>query len=399
MTVGTSGPHRARAVGKIMATALAAMVVLAGCTKPTTYEGWAKEAQKYAPNQRPWFCNSVGQGTPPSGHGNGSHVHPFYEGKTKAPLSWDDCLKLAAQLDQTMQAVKGLETKAKGEAAGWREVASYIPGLGTHHAKVPGGGTTPGSTPGSTPGTAPGGGNVETIRACLKEKGFDTTAGGIPPDFTDPAFMDALKACGVQLPPPGSVPGGVGTTFDPAKPPLLIYGGPQPDAPLVGVAYTFFGGDTPPEAYAGGNDWWHLHTRVCIGPKGDVLAGAEEVTDEQCTAMGGKNRNLGGFPGTSAGPNSGIWLLHVWLVPPYEYRPDIFVSGHPCLSATGALPQSDPCWKDAHRDPSTVTPPTTVAGGGPGHGGDDHGGAMPPAGGDHGGTMPPGEDHGGDDHG
>jgi hypothetical protein len=140
----------------------------------------------------------------------------------------------------------------------------------------------------------------------------------------------------------------------------------------VGVAYTFFGGDTPPEAYAGGNDWWHLHTRVCIGPKGDVLAGAEEVSDEQCAAMGGKNRNLGGFPGTSAGPNAGIWLLHVWMAPPYEYRPDIFVSGHPCLNEAGVLPQSDPCWKDAHRDPSTVTPPTTVPGGEPGHGGDDH---------------------------
>jgi hypothetical protein len=330
-----------------------------------TFAAQAKYVQRTASTTRPWFCNAAGNGTPPQGHGNGGHVNPAYAGKTKGPLTWADCLKFAGELDQTMAATKGYETKAKAEAAGWRLAAPYVPGLGTHNVGGPGGvGMAP-------PGGLPGPEEQARIRACLVEQGIDLSSG--VPNFTDPAFMAALKACGVNLP-TGGAPGGFTQAFDPAKPPLLIYGGNEPDAPLVGTGFIFVG-DSPPEAYTGGNDWWHLHTKLCVGLPFDqsVKIDAEELSDEQCRALGGTPQLL--FP-RSDGKPGGVWLLHMWMIPSYEYKPDMFVSGHPCLGATAVLPQSDPCWVGARRDPSTV--PTTT---------------MPPMGST---TMPPMDGHDGD---
>jgi hypothetical protein len=296
-------PSRARAMYRVAAIAAATAAVLAGCTKPAkpaTY--YAEEATKAAPGTSPWFCNATGKGTPLSGHGNGSHVNPYYEGKTKGPLSAEDCATLTRQLDETLGAVQGWDTRAKAEAAGWFASAEYIGGLGTHHIK--------------------GAGNV--------------------------------------------LAGLANTTFDHRKPMFLIYGGPGPDAPLTGVAFGLTGGVNPPAGYAGGNDWWHRHNRICLDPKSNrwppnILAGAEEIPDEQCTALGGFNAPVPG----------GMWLLHMWLTPPYQYRPDLFVSGHNCLMETGIAPQSDPCWELAHRDPALGPPPGAGEGGGDEHG--DHG--------------------------
>jgi len=287
----THGSDRRRWRRATVATALAAAAVASGCMRPPTnpapaggtYATEAARVQAGAPDTRPWFCNATGQGTPPSGHGNGHIVNPYYAGKSKGPLSWADCLLLARQLDQTVAATRGIDTKAKGEAAGYVQMAKYIGGLGTHHVKLA---------------------------------------------------------------------GLAGTAFDPAKPTNVVYGGDGPDAPLVGVAFSHFGPTPPEPSYAGGNDWWHLHKSLCSG--GNVEPG-EELTDEECKARGGTVMSLGG---------QGVWLLHVWLYPPYEYRPDLFVSGHPCLLAKGVAPQSDPCWSTAHTDPSKV-PSTTMP--------DDHG--------------------------
>jgi hypothetical protein len=317
MKTFVNGRVRARTVSRVTAIAVTAMILLSGC-----FYSYADEVQHASPDQRPWFCNSIGNGTPLSGHGNGSHVHPIYEGKTKGPLSWDDCIALSHQLDHTLTAVRGLDTKAKGEAAGWRQLAAYIPGLGTHHARLP--------------------------------AGLQIPSGSIPPGSIPPGTRPATPR------PPGSLPPGLfpQATFDPASPQFLIYGGPQDDAPLVGVAFAFFGAGTPPAAYAGDNDWWHLHSKICLGPNNDILAGAEEIPDAQCTALGGRQQVIGQFPGSTAGSAAGgIWLLHVWLVSPYEYKLDIFASGHNCLMADGVAPQTDPCWEVAHRDPALGMPP------------------------------------------
>jgi hypothetical protein len=285
---------------RVGALAAGLSLVLSGC-----YTASARNHQAASPDTRPYFCNAVGDGTPIGGHGNGNHVHPIYEGMTKGELSWEDCRQLAHELDQVLTAVSGLATRSAGEAAEWREVGEYIPGLGTHHAK-----------------------------GFPVDPNFDPT----DPNFEPPENFD----------PPDF-------TFDPAKPAFIIYGGPDPDAPLVGVAYATPGGGDPPAAFAGTNDWWHLHQKICFGPNREILAGAEEIPDEECAALGGTQRSLG----------RGIWLLHLWIMPNYQLKLDVFASGHPCLGETGPLPWEDPCWDLVNRDPSEGLPP------GSGH--DDHG--------------------------
>jgi hypothetical protein len=265
-----------RAAGLAVAMAL----IMSGC-----YTHVAKDHQARSPDTRPYYCDAVGTGTPPSGHGNGSHVHPIYEGMTKGPLSWEDCMRLSNQFDSVLGTITGLETRAKGEAAGWRRIAEFLPELGTHHIK----------------------------------------------DMTP--FMP-------------------GAQFDPAKPAFLIYGGREPESRLVGVAYYAQNVGPPPEGFAGKNDWWHLHTKACYSlATGEPLFSGEEVTDEECAAMGGANRQL---------PGQGHWLLHVWIVPPYQTRFDVFVSGHPCMGQTGPLPWEDPCWERyANHEPADGPLPGT----------------------------------------
>lgn len=260
--------------------------LLSGC-----FLASARYHRATSPETRPYFCNAVGDGTPLGGHGNGNHVHPIYEGMTKGELNWEDCLRIAEQFDAAERAVKDVTTRGAGEAAGWRQVAQYIPGLGTHHMRGAFG---------------PGG------------------------------------------------PVGGGSTFDPTRPTFLIYGGAGPEAPLVGLSYAAPGTSNPPPAFAGTNDWWHLHQKVCFGANGQILAGAEEIPDEECAALGGTQRDLG----------PGIWLLHLWVVPGYQLKLDVFASGHPCLGETGPLAWEDPCWELANRDPADGLPP--------GHGEHDH---------------------------
>jgi hypothetical protein len=276
------GPCRRWRAG---AVAVVLSLGLSGC-----YTQMTRDHQAASPDTRPYFCNAVGNGTPPGGHGNGSHVHPIYEGMTKGQLSWEDCHRLGNQFDAMLAGVEAFDTAADAEAAGWRNRAGYIPGLGTHHS-------------------------TEII--------------------------------------PGLTP----RPFDPAKPDFLIYGGPGRDAPLVGVGYAAPGDRNPPDAFAGTNDWWHLHKKVCVG-QGGILAGGEEISDEECAALGGRQFTL---------PGSGTWLLHVWVVPNYQLKFDVFVSSHPCLGETGPLPREDRCWEEiANHDPADGPLP------GDDHGGHDH---------------------------
>jgi hypothetical protein len=290
-----------RAHTRVATAVVGAAMVMAGCTyggaSPHPYGDQVTLVQRSSPDYRPWFCNAAGNGTPLSGHGNGSHVNPIYEGQHKGPLGWDDCVALGGQLDELYATVTPWNTRAKGEAAGWKVGAEYISGLGSHHSR-----------------------------------------------------NGALAAFGA-------------TTFDIKAPQFLIYGGTAPDSPLVGVAYSLQGKVAIPPAFVGTNDWWHHHGKVCadfasgVWPP-PILAGAEEITDEACTAMKAVNFPL---------PEGGLNLLHLWINPPYEYRLDLFASGHNCLLATGVAPQSDPCWDIAHRDPALGLPPGTDTGG------DDHG--------------------------
>jgi hypothetical protein len=280
----------------VASVAAATAVLLSGCTEVTEFP-YAEQAFNAPAGTVPWFCNAAGNGTPLSGHGNGSHVHPEYEGRTKGRISAEDCTTFARQLDEVLSVVRPWDTRAEGEAAGWKVGAEYIAGLGTHHSR-----------------------------------------------------NGALAAFGA-------------TKFEHLNPQFLIYGGSGPDAPLVGVAYSLQGNVPLPEAFAGTNDWFHHHNKVCADFSAGVwpppiLAGAEEISDEACKAIKPGTVN---FPL----PNGGLSLLHLWINPPNEYRLDIFASGHNCLLATGLAAPADPCWEIAHRDPALGLPP--------GHGEHGHG--------------------------
>jgi hypothetical protein len=278
-----------RAIARVGAIVASATLVL-GCTSVGTgdhpYGDQVNLIRQILPDSRPWFCNAAGNGTPLSGHGNGSHVNPIYEGQRKGPLTWDECVALGRQLDELYLTIKPWDTRGKGEAAGWKVGAEYIEGLGSHHSR-----------------------------------------------------NGAMAAFGA-------------TTWDLKAPQFLIYGGKAPDSPLVGVAYSLQGSVAIPPAFAGSNDWWHHHKKVCanfgagVWPP-PILAGAEEISDEACKAMNAVNFPL---------PNGGLNLLHLWINPPYEYRLDIFASGHNCLMSESVAPPTDACWSIAHRDPSLGLP-------------------------------------------
>jgi hypothetical protein len=106
-------------------------------------------------------------------------------------------------------------------------------------------------------------------------------------------------------------PNGFGSTFDPTTPNFLLYGGNGPTAPLVGLMWLVSSGQQPPAVgLPGGNDHWHRHFNVCY--RGSIII-AEEATSSECAAMGGYIINI-----------SNLWMLHAWIVPGYEYLPDIF---------------------------------------------------------------------------
>jgi hypothetical protein len=115
---------------------------------------------------------------------------------------------------------------------------------------------------------------------------------------------------------------GVTAEFDPVRPNMLMYDGNQDNAQLTGMVYVVQSGMHPPEGFSGNNDHWHYHETLCFidGPDGEFIVG-DGITDEQCAARGGENRDT-----------SDTWLLHVWL-PVYDgwIATDIFNKTHPTV--------------------------------------------------------------------
>jgi hypothetical protein len=110
--------------------------------------------------------------------------------------------------------------------------------------------------------------------------------------------------------------------FDPGEPEIVLTDGTEPDSKVVGLSYLAFAGkDTPPDGFAGGNDPWHVHEKLCLG-SGGVL-GDESTTEEECAARGGRLANLGN-----------LWMMHMWNVPGWESRWGLFSSEHPDMGGT-----------------------------------------------------------------
>jgi hypothetical protein len=110
--------------------------------------------------------------------------------------------------------------------------------------------------------------------------------------------------------------------FDPAEPEIVLYNGTDPDSKIVGLSYLQFAGkDAPPPGFAGENDPWHVHEKLCLG--GGGVLGDESTTEEECAARGGKLTQLGN-----------LWMTHMWNVAGWESRWGLFSSEHPDLGGT-----------------------------------------------------------------
>jgi hypothetical protein len=114
--------------------------------------------------------------------------------------------------------------------------------------------------------------------------------------------------------------GGAFGSFDPAKPPTLIYDGTSPTAQIVGLMYLGMGSNgAAPEGFAGPNDHWHRHSGVCTKGAEVIFPVDADVTQAQCTAKGGNYMK------------TTIWMVHAWVVPAWDSPAGVFSHENPDL--------------------------------------------------------------------
>jgi len=99
-------------------------------------------------------------------------------------------------------------------------------------------------------------------------------------------------------------------TFDPSQPEVLLYG---QNGELVGVNYIVYNGATPPEGMPGDYDGWHEHPALCRSLTTGLVIGGENLSKEECAAIGGVLFSFKGF-----------YLLHVWSIPDWQSPEGIF---------------------------------------------------------------------------
>ncbi|MEY2432597.1 MAG: hypothetical protein QOC92_2322 [Acidimicrobiaceae bacterium] len=114
--------------------------------------------------------------------------------------------------------------------------------------------------------------------------------------------------------------------FDPAKPSELLFDGTKPDSKIVGLSYLVYHAGGAPAGFAGPNDHWHQHNAsggLCFSRTNGQAIGAEDVTQQECAAIGGIKREL---------PD--IWMMHDWVVPGWECSWGVFAPECPELGGT-----------------------------------------------------------------
>lgn len=212
-------------------------------------------------------------------------VDPAYQNMTKGNLSWQDCLTLSAQFEAAINWAMQWPTLGDAEEAGFIMSVDYVEGMGTHHVML---------------------GNFSMDEA------FDPL---------DPEF-------------PGTSMDGV---FEFDRPEFLMYSGNTADSELVGFAwYVKTNSTSPPEGFAGDNDWWHRHSVLCFLNSNNRVVG-EDITDEQCESVDGVNVHLGDY-----------WMAHAWIIEPWLQHYDVFANHHPCLKENGPETDTeDSCWHEA----------------------------------------------------
>lgn len=137
--------------------------------------------------------------------------------------------ELDDQLAVTREVAAAYPTVAAAEAAGYRRIGPYFPGIGAHYGK------------------------------------------------TTPAELN---------------PAGVMDREALLHPLAIIYTGTQPHAEVAGFMYLSTS-DTEPEGFAGPNDTWHYHESLCLDrlPNGEMntpFGLDNQATEAQCTGAGGQ---------------------------------------------------------------------------------------------------------------
>jgi hypothetical protein len=183
---------------------------------------------------------------------NGQHAHMT----TLHELDAGTQKKLDEQLGVTREVAKLTPTVAAAEAAGYKRVGPYLPGIGAHYWKGLG------------------------------------AAGGLGgPSFNPSGRMDdaALR-----------------------NPLMLIFNGTEPNSEIAGFMY-YSASPYEPDGFAGRNDTWHYHEKLCLKqlPGGgiDVPYGLDHgATKAQCDKAGGFILPMSNY------------MVHVWSVPGYEMQ-------------------------------------------------------------------------------
>jgi hypothetical protein len=123
-------------------------------------------------------------------------------------------------------------------------------------------------------------------------------------------------------------------TFDPAKPPTLIYDGTSPTSRITGLMYLGgTGSSEAPEGFAGPNDHWHRHTGVCVkftGGKIEIpFAADRDITKKMCD----------GKEGTFMDRTQ--WMVHAWVVPGWDSPDGVFSHDHADLHCADGTDDTD----------------------------------------------------------
>ena len=232
----------------------------------------------YTPGTAPWWCNSTGIG--------GHHVDSAYEAMTKGELDSELCETLTYELKDAIEWAAQWPTLGDAEDAGYTMSVEYIEGMGTHHV-------------------------------ILNDFSMDSHEF----DPQNPEF-------------PGTI---IDDVFEYARPEFLMYGGEERDSDLVGFAWFVRAPvDSPPEGFAGDNDWWHRHPSLCIRPSDFLLRGSD-LDEETCDNRDGINVNLEEY-----------WMVHAWIIRPWLTYDDVFTNHHPCLLDDGPEQDDDAeCWAES----------------------------------------------------
>ena len=259
---------------------LAAVAALLALISSGCYLAEVDDLVASGATEKPWYCNPV---APNSVTGPGMGTVNFYAGQTRSAYSWEDCRKLAGQMDQAKDFADNYPTLGDALDAGGRSSFVFLPGMGTHTG-------------------------LETVTPELLAN----------PDFDplDPQW-----------------PGRIDSTFKAREPEFLQYNGNTRDARLVGMSWYVRTEDgQPPAGFVGGNDWWHHHPRLCFNRTTAIITGVNQA-DSTCQAGNGVNLHTQNY-----------YMVHLWVVDDLEYEGDVFAPQHPCIKSTGAIfDMDDPC--------------------------------------------------------